>query len=141
MEVRVARGDAAPFPPQPPVLSEFMRLLTQLGGYNNRVQELPPAGPQSLWVGLRRMTDFATAWLAFGPQTGGGVVSKRQGTEVRLLPSRSRQFARPLARGTAGASPSRAGLAQPQFLALTRHSTLGHLSEGSLLGGGRRDRS
>ena len=72
MEVRMARGDAAPFPPQPPVLSEFMRLLTQLGGYNNRVQELP-AGPQSLWVGLRRMTDFATAWLAFGPQTGGAL--------------------------------------------------------------------
>ena len=59
-------------PRNPPVLSEFMRLLTQLGGYNNRAQELP-AGPQPLWIGLRRMTDFATAWLAFGPQTGGAL--------------------------------------------------------------------
>jgi len=45
-----------------------MKLLTQLGGYNNRATEAPP-GPQPLWVGLRRMTDFATARLAFGPKT------------------------------------------------------------------------
>ena len=55
-----------PLPKKPPVLSEFLRLLTELGGYNNRATELPP-GPQPLWIGLRRMTDFATAWLAFGP--------------------------------------------------------------------------
>ena len=42
-------------------------LLTQLGGDSNRATETPP-GPQPLWIGLRRMTDFATAWLAFGPQ-------------------------------------------------------------------------
>jgi len=53
-------------PKTPPPLSEFMSLLTQLGGYNNRKTESPP-GPQSIWVGIRRMTDFATAWLAFGP--------------------------------------------------------------------------
>ena len=58
-----------PLPKQPPVLSDFLRLLTPLGGDNNRATELPP-GPQPLWIGLRRMTDFATAWLAFGPQTG-----------------------------------------------------------------------
>jgi hypothetical protein len=56
-----------PLPKKPPVLSDFLRLLTQLGGYNNRATELPP-GPQPLWIGLRRMTDFATAWLAFGPK-------------------------------------------------------------------------
>jgi hypothetical protein len=56
-----------PLPKKPPTLSKFMELLTQLGGYNNRATELPP-GPQPLWVGLRRMTDFATAWLAFGPK-------------------------------------------------------------------------
>jgi len=54
-------------PKKPPTLSQFMKLLTQLGGYNNRATEAPP-GPQPLWVGLRRMTDFATAWLAFGPK-------------------------------------------------------------------------
>lgn len=52
-------------PPKPPALSEFMRLLTQLGGYNNRPSE-PPPGPQVIWTGIRRMTDFALAWIAFG---------------------------------------------------------------------------
>lgn len=53
-------------PETPPTLSEFMALLAQLGGYNNRASE-PPPGPQPIWVGIRRMTDFAIAWLAFGP--------------------------------------------------------------------------
>jgi hypothetical protein len=55
-------------PAQPPTLSEFMGLLSSLGGYNNRAKEGPP-GPQPIWVGLRRMADFARAWLAFGPPT------------------------------------------------------------------------
>ncbi len=55
-------------PPTPPSLSEFMPLLTQLGGYNNRKTERPP-GPQPIWVGIRRMTDLATAWMVFGPGT------------------------------------------------------------------------
>ena len=53
-------------PQTPPTLSEFMSLLTQLGGYNNRKTERPP-GPQPVWVGIRRMTDLATAWMTFGP--------------------------------------------------------------------------
>ena len=53
-------------PKTPPTLSEFMALLTQLGGYNNRKTESPP-GPQPVWVGIRRMTDFATARMTFGP--------------------------------------------------------------------------
>jgi transposase-like protein/transposase Tn5 family protein len=56
-----------PLPKSPPKLSEMMKLITELGGYNNRATELPP-GPQPLWVGLRRMLDFATAWLNFGPE-------------------------------------------------------------------------
>lgn len=55
-----------PLPTRPPTLSEFLVLLTQLGGYNNRATEAPP-GPTPLWIGLRRMTDFSTAWIAFGP--------------------------------------------------------------------------
>jgi len=51
-------------PPKPPALAEFMRLLAQLGGYNNRPSE-PPPGPQVIWTGIRRMTDFALAWIAF----------------------------------------------------------------------------
>ena len=53
-------------PKNPPTLSEFIPLLAQLGGYNNRPSE-PPPGPQTIWVGIRRMTDFAIAWLTFGP--------------------------------------------------------------------------
>jgi hypothetical protein len=56
-----------PLPKQPPTLAEFMKVLTHLGGYNNRATEAPP-GPQPLWVGIRRTLDFARAWLAFGPE-------------------------------------------------------------------------
>jgi hypothetical protein len=56
-----------PLPAHPPTLSEFMSLLTRLGGYNNRPSEAP-FGPQPVWIGIRRMLDFATAWLAFGPK-------------------------------------------------------------------------
>ena len=56
-----------PLPQSPPTLSEFMKLLTRLGGYNNRATERA-AGPQPIWIGLRRMLDFATAWLVFGPE-------------------------------------------------------------------------
>jgi len=58
-----------PLPKKPPLLAEFMKLLTQLGGYNNRAKEAPP-GPQPIWIGIRRMLDFARAWLAFGPEAG-----------------------------------------------------------------------
>ena len=53
-----------PLPNKPPELSEMMRLLSQLGGYNNRATEAP-VGPQPIWVGLRRMNDFAIAWVTF----------------------------------------------------------------------------
>jgi hypothetical protein len=56
-----------PLPEKPPLLSEMMRLLAQLGGYNNRAKE-PPPGPQTIWSGLRRMVDFAIAWTMFGPK-------------------------------------------------------------------------
>lgn len=55
-------------PDKPPKLSDFIRLLASLGGYNNRQSE-PPPGPQPIWVGIRRMCDFALAWIAFGPTT------------------------------------------------------------------------
>lgn len=55
-----------PVPKKPPLLCEMMQLLAQLGGYNNRATEAP-AGPQTIWCGIRRMVDFSTAWLVFGP--------------------------------------------------------------------------
>jgi hypothetical protein len=57
-----------PLPLEPPNLAEMMRLVTQLGGYNNRAQEAP-AGPLPIWIGLRRMADFAQAWETFGHGT------------------------------------------------------------------------
>jgi len=54
-------------PKKPPSLGELMKLIAQLGGYNNRATE-PPPGPQSIWVGMRRMVDFAIAWESFGPE-------------------------------------------------------------------------
>lgn len=55
-----------PIPEEAPDLRTFLLVLAQLGGHNGRKKDGPP-GPQSLWVGIRRMTDFAMAWRAFGP--------------------------------------------------------------------------
>lgn len=56
-----------PLPPLPPRLACFLALLAELGGHNGRRHDGPP-GPQAFWVGIRRMTDFGTAWLTFGPR-------------------------------------------------------------------------
>lgn len=56
-----------PIPETAPPLHEFLSLLGELGGHNGRVHDGPP-GPQAIWVGIRRMTDFAIAWRAFGPE-------------------------------------------------------------------------
>lgn len=53
-------------PAKPPTLGVFIRLVAQLGGYVNRKRADPP-GPQTLWIGLQRMHDFATCWQMFGP--------------------------------------------------------------------------
>lgn len=55
-----------PLPKRVPRLSEIMKCLSQLGGYNNRATERP-FGPLPMWVGIRRMMDFAIAWENFGP--------------------------------------------------------------------------
>ena len=51
-------------PKKPPTLCDFLRLLAQLGGFNARKQDAPP-GPQTIWIGVRRMTDCALAWSTF----------------------------------------------------------------------------
>jgi hypothetical protein len=55
-----------PLPEAVPSLRDVMRLITQLGGYNNRARE-PASGPLPVWNGLRRMLDYSIAWLTFGP--------------------------------------------------------------------------
>jgi hypothetical protein len=53
-------------PARPPALGVFIRMVAQLGGYVNRKRTDPP-GPQTIWIGLQRMHDFATCWELFGP--------------------------------------------------------------------------
>lgn len=61
---KVTHGTA---PPQtPPPLGDMVRLVAQLGGYVHRKQSEPP-GPQTIWIGLQRMHDFALCWRLFGP--------------------------------------------------------------------------
>lgn len=54
-------------PREPPPLGEMTRLVAQLGGYINRARPDPP-GPQTIWIGLQRMHDFALCWQLFGPR-------------------------------------------------------------------------
>lgn len=54
-------------PREPPKLGEMVRMVAQLGGYVNRRRAEPP-GPQTVWLGLQRMHDFALCWQLFGPQ-------------------------------------------------------------------------
>jgi hypothetical protein len=54
-------------PAEPPALGVFVRMVAQPGGYVNRKRPDPP-GPQTVWIGLQRMHDFATCWQLFGPE-------------------------------------------------------------------------
>lgn len=59
-------------PPRvPPRLGEMVRLVAQLGGYVSGKRRDPP-GPQTIWIGLQRMHDFALCWQLFGPDTRAG---------------------------------------------------------------------
>jgi hypothetical protein len=53
-------------PSKPPTLATMIRMVAQLGGYVNRPRKDPP-GPQTVWLGLQRMHDFALCWQLFGP--------------------------------------------------------------------------
>jgi len=55
-------------PSTPPRLGEMVRLIAQLGGYVKRKRSDPP-GPQTTWIGLQRMHDFALSWQLFGPDS------------------------------------------------------------------------
>ncbi len=57
-------------PKQPPSLGVMVRMIAQLGGYIDRKGTQP--GPQTLWIGMQRMQDFATCWQLFGPGAEAG---------------------------------------------------------------------
>jgi hypothetical protein len=61
---RVVQNKAPPS--HPPPLGNMVRMIAQLGGYVNRPRRDPP-GPQTVWLGLQRMHDFALCWQLFGP--------------------------------------------------------------------------
>ena len=50
-------------PRQPPSLGEILVLVARLGGFLARKGDGPP-GPKSIWIGLQRVRDFATALQA-----------------------------------------------------------------------------
>ena len=54
-------------PAKPPLLGDMIKMIAELGGYLNRKHDGPP-GPQTMWIGLQRMRDFAAAWTAFRPR-------------------------------------------------------------------------
>lgn len=54
-----------PLPRQPPRLAEMVAMIAGLGGHQGRKHDGPP-GPKTMWIGLQRMQDFATAWVLFG---------------------------------------------------------------------------
>jgi hypothetical protein len=54
-------------PRTPPTLGKMVTMIAELGGYLNRKHDGPP-GPQTTWIGMQRMRDFAIAWSAFGPR-------------------------------------------------------------------------
>ena len=58
-------------PSEPPRLGEMVRLIAKLGGYVKRKQSDPP-GPQTNWIGLQRMHDFALSCILFGPDARAG---------------------------------------------------------------------
>jgi hypothetical protein len=61
-------------PKRPPRLEEIIRLIGQLGGWVNRPNRKDLPGVQTIWLGLQRMHDLASAWVIFGPGAGQEVV-------------------------------------------------------------------
>jgi hypothetical protein len=64
----VRRGQ--PLPEQAPRLGEMIKLVAKLGGWIERHgKSASPPGSQTLWQGLQRLRDLASAWQIFGPPT------------------------------------------------------------------------
>ena len=54
-------------PSKPPSLDLMLCLIGELGGWVATPGKKEKPGPQTTWIGLQRMHDFATAWNTFGP--------------------------------------------------------------------------
>lgn len=53
-------------PTEAPTLKVMVRMAAELGGYIPRKKS--PPGPQTLWIGMQRVRDFAHCWKLFGPE-------------------------------------------------------------------------
>lgn len=62
-------------PKTAPSLACMVELIASLGGYLGRKHDGPP-GPQTLWIGMQRMRDYAAAWTTFGPGRARGQPEK-----------------------------------------------------------------
>jgi hypothetical protein len=60
-----------PAPDTAPPLGEMIAMVASFGCYLGRKSDGPP-GPKAIWIGLRRVMDFALAWNTFGPKTKRG---------------------------------------------------------------------
>jgi hypothetical protein len=61
---KVVRQEELPL--APPALEEMIDMVAQLGGYVPRKDSAP--GPQTVWLGMQRVHDFALCWKKFGPE-------------------------------------------------------------------------
>ena len=50
-----------------PALHQAVRWIAQLGGFLGRTSDGEP-GAQTIWFGLRRLTDIAAMWQLLHPQ-------------------------------------------------------------------------
>jgi len=60
-----------PPPATPPPLGEMAANIGSFGCQLGRKSDGPP-GPKAIWIGLRRVIDFALAWNTFGPKSKRG---------------------------------------------------------------------
>ena len=56
-------------PPTPPTMREMILMIGELGGWVSTPGKTEMPGPQTTWMGLQRVHDFARAWKLFGPET------------------------------------------------------------------------
>ena len=54
-------------PKKPPSMNEMIRMVGELGGWVATPGKTEMPGPQTTWIGLQRVHDFARAWKMFGP--------------------------------------------------------------------------
>jgi len=57
-----------PLPKKPPGMKKMTLMIGELGGWVATPGKTEPPGPQTTWIGLQRVYDFAIAWKMFGPE-------------------------------------------------------------------------